>query len=265
MLRFYLRPAVPAPDDLCVVLSAAGRIPAVLCDGADAWRPRADLPPGDDEGLFLGEVDGRALWAVERPETAAEGWAPLRLALGQASGDAVKALVRAAELNLWRRSHKYCGTCGAPTRARGDQVAFECPSCGAEFWPRITPAVIMLVHRGDEILLARHARSKGSGVYSCLAGFVEAAETLEEAVAREVAEEVGVNVGQPTYVASQAWPFPSALMLAFFVPWVAGDPVPDGVEIEEAAWFTRDTLPPLPPALSVARRLVRTFYHDPDL
>ncbi len=185
--------------------------------------------------------------------------------MAEASPDQAKAAVRAAELAAWQRDHQFCGACGTPTRRREDQVAFECPSCQAEFWPRVTPAVIMVVYRGDEILLARHTRSKTSAVYSCLAGFVEAGETLEEAVAREVEEEVGITVGHPVYVKSQAWPFPHALMLGFLVPWVSGEPVPDGLEIVDARWFRRDNLPELPLPLSIARNLIREFFHDPSL
>jgi len=185
--------------------------------------------------------------------------------MGEGPEDQVKAVIRAAELAAWRRDHRFCGACGAPTRRREDQVAFECPVCAAEFWPRVTPAVIMLVHRGDEVLLARHSHHSRPGtvpIHTTLAGFVEAGETLEEAVAREVAEEVGVVVKDPVYVGSQAWPFPHALMVGFHVPWVSGEPVPDGNEIVEARWYRRGDLPHLPPPLSIARRLIRTFFHD---
>jgi NAD+ diphosphatase len=178
--------------------------------------------------------------------------------------DQLKAVVRAIELAAWRNQNRFCGACGTPTQQRKTEFAFECPHCGAEFWPRVTPAVIMLIHRGDEVLLARHARSSGP-VYSCVAGFVEAGETLEEAVVREIDEEVGVKVGKPVYLGSQAWPFPHALMAAFLVPWASGDPVPDGNEILDARWFRRDTLPQLPPGISIARRLVREFFQDHQL
>jgi NAD+ diphosphatase len=190
-----------------------------------------------------------------------EEWTTLRTLLADADPDQRTAAVRAAELASWVRDHRFCGVCGTPTRRNEAHVSFGCPACGAEFWPRVTPAVIMLVHRGDEVLLARHVRYTGP-VFSCVAGFVEAGETLEEAVAREVMEEVGVVVGPPAYVGSQAWPFPHSLMTGFFAPWVSGEPVPDGHEIAEARWFRRDTLPQLPPALSIARGLVRKFFGD---
>ena len=193
-----------------------------------------------------------------------ELWTPLRQLLAEADADQGKAVVRAAELAAWQSTHRYCGACGKPTVRRIEQFAFDCPACGLEFWPRVTPAVIMLVHRGDQVLLAKNARTRGA-MYSCLAGFVEAGETLEEAVAREVEEEVGVKVGTPVYLASQAWPFPHALMTAFLVPWESGEPVPDGQEIVDAQWFERTSLPELPPGISIARRLVRQFFHDKHL
>jgi NAD+ diphosphatase len=226
--------------------------------------PRHALPHGLDSGLFLGEADDRPLWSIEAAADG-EAWTPLRPLLAEASADQAKAAVRAAELAAWRRDHRYCGACGTATVRREDQVAFDCPSCGSEFWPRVTPAVIMLVHRGDEVLLARNARFRASPMYSCLAGFVEAGETLEEAVAREVAEEVGVTVGRPTYVDSQAWPFPHALMVGFFAPWESGEPVPDGNEIVDAGWYRRDRLPELPFPHAIARRLIRTYFKDDTL
>ena len=235
------------------------------------WTRRSQLPrellvQGAEE--FLGETEegGRAvpLWAVEAAVPDGETWTPLRTLLAEAEPAQVKCAVRAAELASWRAAHRFCGACGSATVRRPDQVVFDCPACGMEFWPRVTPAVIMLVHRGDEVLLVRHTRYSAP-IFSCVAGFVETGETLEEAVAREIAEEVGLSVGTPRYFASQAWPFPHALMTAFFVPWVSGEPRPDGREIAEARWFRRDALPAMPPPLSIARRLVRVHFEDDSL
>jgi len=265
VIRFFSRSAVPHPDDLCLVHTPLPGTPAFRFCEDGWWGPRRVLPMGDQPGLFLGEAEGRPLWAIEAPAVDGEVWTSLRPLMAEAPADLVKAAVRAAELAAWRRDHQYCGACGTPTRRREDQVVFECPSCGTEFWPRVTPAVIMLVHRGNEVLLARNARFRATPIHSCLAGFVEAGETLEEAVAREVEEEVGVVVGQPRYIGSQAWPFPHALMAGFFAPWVSGEPVPDGVEIIEAGWYHKGNLPSLPPPLSIARNLIRTFFDDPGL
>jgi NAD+ diphosphatase len=222
------------------------------------------LSRGTEEFLGEADVDGRPapLWAVEAEPS--EEWTPLRRLMAEGEPAQVKSAVRAAELAAWRASSRFCGGCGSATVRRPDQVVFDCPVCGMEFWPRVTPAVIMVVHRDDQVLLVRHSRYSAP-VFSCVAGFVETGETLEEAVAREVSEEVGITIGRPIYFASQAWPFPHALMTAFFAPWESGDPRPDGVEIVEAGWFGKHDLPAMPPPLSIARRLVRAYFGDDTL
>ena len=220
---------------------------------------------GTIPGMFLGEAGGRPLWSITSPVPEGEAWVPLRQAMADAEPAPLKAMVRAAELAAWKHDHQFCGVCGTPTQRREDEVAFVCPSCQTEFWPRVTPAVIMVIHRGNEILLARHARSKATPLFSCLAGFVETGETAEDAVAREVAEEVGVRIGRPRYWKSQAWPFPHALMLGFHAPWESGEPIPDGKEILQAGWFRRDALPLLPPPLSIARQLIHRYFDGDPL
>lgn len=255
MVRFFSHPATPHPDDLCLVHTPLPGPPRFLSSGSQWWMPRRLVEQTETPGLFLGEVDGRPLWSIEVRAPGDDTWTGLRAVMAEAPADQARAAVRAAELAAWKRDHRFCGVCGTATRPKLGQTAFECPSCHVEFWPRVTPAVIMLVHRGDEVLLARNARSS-QPFFSTLAGFVEAGETLEEAVAREVLEEVGVEVGTPVYFGSQAWPFPHSLMIGFHVPWVSGEPVPDGEEIVEAGWFRRDNLPMLPSPLSIARRLI---------
>jgi NAD+ diphosphatase len=276
VVRFFSSAAAPEPHDLCLVhgsIRASGSHRSLAGPefrrGTEGWwTPRSLLPEtlfAQGPGEFLGEVERGgeriSLWAVETSPPEGESWTPLRTLLGEGEPAQIKCAARAAELASWRAANQFCGACGTATVRRVDQIVFDCPSCGMEFWPRVTPAVIMLVHRGDEVLLVRHSRYSAP-IFSCVAGFVETGETLEEAVAREVSEEVGITVGAPVYFASQAWPFPHALMTAFFVPWVAGDPKPDGREIVEAAWFRQDNLPSMPPPLSIARRLVRAHFQD---
>ena len=267
VMRYFSRVAVPDSDDFCLVLLATLPQPSVCTSLGQLWWPRKVLPPvALVREFFLGEsADKRARWVLvvsEGPEGSEVQ--PLRSVLAQADALDSGALARAVEYAHWLEIHQFCGTCGRPTERRFTEFALTCPGCGAEIYPRISPCVIMLVHRGDEILLARHARSP-SAVFSCLAGYVEAGETLEATVVREVQEEVGVLVGAPVYVESQPWPFPSQLMAGFFAPWKNGEPLPDGQEILEARWFRRDALPAMPPALSLARRLIRRFYHDDSL
>jgi NAD+ diphosphatase len=155
----------------------------------------------------------------------------------------------------WATTSRYCGRCGTPTERVPDERCMRCPSCRLLAYPRIAPAVIVLVRRGDEALLARGARFP-LPFFSTLAGFVEIGETLEQTVVREVREEVGIEVQDPRYFGSQPWPFPHSLMIGFTARWADGDIRCEPSEILEADWFRRDALPPIPPPLSIARRLI---------
>jgi len=161
----------------------------------------------------------------------------------------------------WAETSRFCGRCGAATERAVDETrAMKCPKCGLVIYPRISPAIIVLVRRGDEALLARNARFPGA-FYSTLAGFSDIGETLEETLVREVKEEVGVDVGDVRYFGSQPWPFPDSLMIGFTAQWKSGDIRVDGAEIADARFFTRDRalLPQLPPHVSIARRLIEAW------
>ena len=159
----------------------------------------------------------------------------------------------------WFRTHQFCGRCGMPTTRRADHQAMSCTVCGHLHFPRVAPAVIVLIERGRAMLLGRSPRF-AEGVYSTLAGFVEPGESIEDTIHREIREEVGVEVTDLRYFGSQPWPFPHSLMIGFTARWANGDIRIDGVEIEDARWFTPESLPPrLPYRLSIARRLVDDF------
>jgi len=162
---------------------------------------------------------------------------------------------RAFQVAEWDRTHRYCGRCGTPTRDKAGERAKECPACGYVAYPRVSPAMMALVTNGRNLLLARSHRFP-NGMYSALAGFVEAGETIEDCVRREVKEEVGINVGALTYFASQSWAFPHSLMIAYTAEYAGGELVPDGTEIADVRWFAADALPQMPPSLSIARRLI---------
>jgi len=162
---------------------------------------------------------------------------------------------RAFQIVEWDRTHRYCGRCGAPTRDKTSERAKECPVCGYVAYPRVSPAMMALVTRGRELLLARAHRFP-PGRYSALAGFVEPGETIEDCIRREVKEEVGIDVDGITYFASQSWAFPHSLMIAFTAEYAGGELHPDGREIAEVRWFAPDALPDMPPSLSIARRLI---------
>jgi NAD+ diphosphatase len=209
--------------------------------------------------LHLGVLGEFSCWAAEVPAEAGApagmSWQGLRT-LFNVLEDAHFALAgRAVQLIDWDRSHRYCGRCGTPTEAKAEERVRVCPACRLSAYPRVAPAVMALVRRGDEILLGRSPHFP-PGMYSALAGFVEPGETLEQCVQREVAEEVGVDVTNLQYFASQPWPFPHSMMIAFVCDWVSGEIRPQAGEIEDAKWFNVLHLPQLPSRISIARRLI---------
>lgn len=167
-------------------------------------------------------------------------------------------LSRALQLLTWHKQHRFCGQCGRPTYMDVTELAMKCDPCGLHFYPRISPCIMCLVIKGDYCLLAHHKRHK-EGVYSTLAGFVEAGEHLEEAVVREVKEEVGLNVGNLQYYASQPWPFPHQLMIGYFAEALDSDINEDGEEVLDAQWFHYSRLPEIPPAYTLSGQLIARF------
>ena len=173
-------------------------------------------------------------------------------------GEEIFALAgRAVQLLNSYREHRYCGRCGTATQEVTDEHAMYCASCQHRYYPRLSPCAIMLVTRGEYCLLARHG---GRGDYfTCLAGFVEPGEKVEQTVRREVQEEVGVCVSRLSYFSSQCWPFPGQLMLGFYAEYHSGDITPDGVEIVEADWYHYSDLPPHPNQHTLSGQLIRGF------
>lgn len=158
----------------------------------------------------------------------------------------------------WDKNLQFCGKCGRPLKQRIDMRAKECIECGRLEFPRISPAIIVLIEKGDTLLLARSTRFPGS-FFSVLAGFVEPGESLEAAVHREVEEETGILVKDVAYFGSQPWPFPDSLMIGFTAQYASGDIRIDGEEIVEAAWYGVDQMPEIPGKLSIARQLIDWF------
>ncbi|MEE2664730.1 MAG: NAD(+) diphosphatase [Myxococcota bacterium] len=166
---------------------------------------------------------------------------------------------RAAQLLDWERTHQLCGACGKPTEPSTTDRSRVCSGCGLAQFPRLAPAIIVTVERDDEILLARSPHFP-PGLYSTLAGFVEPGESVEECVAREVREEVGVEVDQIRYFDSQPWPFPNSLMLGFTTTWKSGEIQIDGQEIVDAKWFHCDDMPTrFPGRISISQWLIDDF------
>lgn len=267
-------------DGLLVRAGAGGPL-----QGAGAGRRASALLPVEAEvralgldpaaALYLGRLDGEDCFALplEEPRSgpaptaasAAESGAfrveGLRRLWGSFDEELFFVAGRAAQIALWAQTHRFCGRCGAAAERDGRERCVRCPRCGLSSYPRISPAIIVLVRRGEEALLARSPRLP-AGTYSTLAGFVEVGESLEETLAREVREEVGVEVCRPRYFGSQPWPFPHSLMVGFTAEYAGGEIRVDGEEILDARWFHPEQLPRIPPPLSIARRLIDGWLRD---
>jgi NAD+ diphosphatase len=209
--------------------------------------------------LYLGRLDGVDCWAAELPAGAAApagaAWEGLRPLFSVLDDDHFALAGRAFQLLQWDRDHQFCGRCGTRTEPKKEERVRVCPACKLSAYPRVAPAVMALVHRGKELLLARSPHFP-AGMYSALAGFVEPGESLEQCLAREVAEEVGVQIRNARYFASQSWPFPHSLMIAFVCEYAGGELKPQEAEIEDAKWFDLLHLPKLPSKISIARKLI---------
>lgn len=210
---------------------------------------------------YLGEYQGVHCVARTLADDASEAggmrYAGLRSLFFAIPEPLVAIAARAFQVIEWDRTHRFCGRCGTRTRDKPGERAKECGSCGYVAYPRVSPAMMALVTRGRDLLLARAHRFP-QGMYSALAGFVEPGETIEDCIVREVREEVGVEVTKLQYFASQSWAFPHSLMIAFTAEYSGGEVRCDDSEIAEARWFPADALPPRPPSLSIARRLIDT-------
>ncbi|MBW1713142.1 MAG: NAD(+) diphosphatase [Deltaproteobacteria bacterium] len=242
----------------------------VRLDRSSARVPRlfdpAELGLRVGQHLYLGRLNGRGVYAAE--VKGEEGQPPpgmtfkgLRGLLGLLSEEVWSLAGRAVQIVDWHRTHRFCGRCGTPTVPHPDERSKTCPKCGLVSFPIISPAVIVAVSRGPELLLARSPHFMPE-MYSVLAGFVEPGESLEETVAREIKEEVGLEVTDIKYFGSQPWPFPHSLMIGFTARHLAGEIRIDHQEIEEAAWFGPDNLPRLPSNYSIARRLIDDFFKN---
>jgi len=209
--------------------------------------------------IYIGTLDNRHLFAgeAENKELTPQGWlwTNLRTLYGVINDEYYAIAGRAKQLIDWDRSHAYCGCCGKETFIRKAERCRECASCGYLAYPKLAPAVIALVRKDQKILLARSAHFPEK-FYSAIAGFAEPGETLEQCVAREVLEEVGLKVKNICYFGSQPWPFSSALMIAFTCDWLSGDINIDPIELEHADWFDPMNLPQLPPLFSISRVII---------
>jgi len=212
---------------------------------------------------YLGELEGVPCWALDLPAEAeapleAEFW-DLRRLFGRLPEPVHAVAGRAVQIVEWDRSHRFCGRCGSPTAPLADERARSCPHCQIPLYPRLAPSMIVAVERGDEILLARSPHFP-PGIYSVLAGFVEAGESVEECIRREVWEETKILVEDVRYFSSQPWPYPHSLMLGFQARYAGGEIQADRREIEDAGWFRADAMPGhFPGRFSIAQWLMHDF------
>jgi NAD+ diphosphatase len=237
--------------------------------------------PAHQEQVFLGTLNDRPVVATLAAPEAAELFQddPVFAAVDLRS-IAVRGLVPPEELGLlamaksmldWHRRHRFCANCGAPTQPAQAGFRRDCAACGAQHFPRTDPVVIMLVTRGDRCLMGRQPRFPEK-MYSCLAGFLEQGETIEDAVRRETFEEAGIRVGAVRYLASQPWPFPSNIMIGCIGEALTDDIAFDGEELEDARWFTKDDIRRMldgtheqylaPAPIAIANHLIREWVKE---
>ncbi len=261
--------------------------PEVLHGKPDLWfifrgdallvRPTetgAEVPVSEDiSGLdphiirshYLGALNGVNCYTAEVDGNAADlqgmSFQELRPLLGLLDEGSFSAAGRAFQIIHWERTHRFCGRCGGRTGPKAGERAKECPNCGLVIYPEISPAIIVAVVKGAEILLARYHRFR-TAFHSVLAGFVEPGETFEETVRREVREEVGIEVKNIRYFGSQPWPFPNSLMVGFTADYQSGEIRIDESEIVDAAWFASNNMPAIPRTGTIARRLIDFFTEE---
>jgi len=234
-------------DSLDLILSGRAAHAVLLRDEA----PRDSIVSASVSGSHSAAVDGLEVsWIRLRALTGSED--PV---LAPLSAPACRAL----GLLNWHNTTRFCGRCGHQLEDHHSEIARRCPSCNHLFYPRISPAIIVLVQKEGKILLARHA-ARNQDVFSCIAGFLEHGESLEECVAREVREEVGISVKNIVYAGSQSWPYPDQHMVAFYADWASGEITPDHTEISEARWFDPDNLPNSPMRGTVAWNLIHGVF-----
>jgi len=253
-------PGVAAPPTRCGrQFAIADQRLAVVQGGAAPTVPVGEV---DASWLYLGQLGAEPCFARQVDAAAplpVDGeLVALRQLHGALADDDFAIAGRALGLLTWDAHHQFCGRCGAATERSAVERARVCPRCTLAHYPRLSPAVIALVERDGRALLARNARFPVA-FHSCLAGFVEVGETLEEAVAREIHEEAGIHVTDVQYAGSQPWPFSSSLMIGFTARWAGGDLVLAPDELAEGGWFAPDELPPLPGAISISRQLIDAF------
>ena len=232
-----------------------------LVDENEAWRPATSEELGQFDEIqkhYMGMLGGKECFAVQVSVPGAAVFANLRMNIQNIDPTLFNLAGRALQVCDWYRTHQFCGRCGKSTTESERDRSTVCGGCKLNFYPRLSPSIIVLVYKGDEVLLGRNHMFP-EGLFSTLAGFVEPGESIEETVIREVKEEVGVNVGNLSYRGSQPWPFPNSLMLGFHAEYQSGDIVLQEDEIAEADWFNLTDLPLIPGKFYISRWLIDEY------
>lgn len=229
--------------------------------------PTTETPFEAQASLFLGHLDSIACYAGElsEEESIPDGYEflELRSLFAELNAEFNTLIAHASQIITWDKDHQFCSRCGKAAFPKAGERAKGCHSCGLLTFPRISPAIIVAITRGDEILLARSSHFR-PGVFSVLAGFVEPGETLEQCVQREVMEEVGIQVNNIRYFGNQPWPFPHSLMIGFTADYAGGEITIDDEEIIEAGWYKPASMPGLPGKSSIAMRLIEQFLSEAE-
>jgi len=267
LTRHYpLPPGVPEKTARWIYVSGNG---VAICGNKspNVYSESSPAPGLRDKSRieYLGERESEIYFAAELPDGAPlpEGRvvSGVRELWGQIPDEDLAIAAYAVRMIDCAKANRFCGRCGTPTEPVLTERAWQCPSCKRIYYPRISPAIIVLIKNGDKVLLARSPRFP-KGMYSVIAGFVEPGETLEEALHREVREEVGISVNNIRYFASEPWPFPDSLMIGFTAEYAGGEIGIDNNEIVDADWFGRDNLPQLPARMSISRALIERWICD---
>ena len=244
-----------------IIIGLHENLPVFQRDGKNLGLPAAHEHKNITDIMKLGELNGKKIFAANLSGLESSFLArDLRRVFHRIDPGLLLFIGIAQGMMHWHRQTKYCGQCSKETEpgSENNDLYKQCSQCNSKFYPRLSPAVIVSITRGDSILLA-HGQGLPPGMYSVLAGFVNPGESLEQAVAREVREEAGIEVKNTRYFKSQFWPFPDSLMIAFTAEYASGELVLDEREITDARWFRYDELPEIPGHISVARALIDDF------
>lgn len=257
-------PLTENPEDLCFAFCGHKTILDPNRPADQPWT-RATIQQNLGEiilSVFIGFWNGKPCYGVEISLEAIDAQnfhiTSLYGVLGRVSDQCFAAYGRALQFLNWRKNHRFCGRCGGKMTLGDSGRALKCEPCNFLNYPRLSPCVIVLITKGDQILLAA-AKGRRKFFYSNVAGFIEAGETAEEAIAREADEEVGIKIKNIQYFGSQSWPFPDQLMLAYTAEHDEGEINVNLNEIDDAKWFSVDNLPPVPPNFSISGQLISSF------